>query len=249
MGATKRPVRGQSLCPIIGRYVCIFLVPVLIMLTQGIVTASGIIDVSGLSAESAPGNIPGHWRRLNFPTIPNTTLYRLEIDPRFGPVIKADAANSASILSRILDVDPAQYPELSWSWKISKPLQESSLTDPGGDDFPARILVSFGHSAAKSSMPEATLCYVWAAVEEVGRMVKSSDHAALTTIVASNNAAGVGGWNTVKRNIVEDYRAAYGTEPPRILSISLMTDADDTDSRVSAWYGPIELSSRMKQDS
>jgi hypothetical protein len=72
--------------------------------------------------------------------------------------------------------------------------------------------------------------------------VKSPALGGIVTIVVSNNAGGTGEWRAARRNIVQDYRAAHGVEPPRIRAVSLMTDSDATKSRISARYGPILLS-------
>ncbi len=41
------------------------------------------------------------------------------------------------------------------------------------------------------------------------------------------------------RNIYEDYKEAFGEEPPKITGIQIMTDSDDTESSARAAYGKI----------
>ena len=48
-----------------------------------------------------------------------------------------------------------------------------------------------------------------------------------------------GQWQTVRRNIVEDYRRAFGEDPPKVGAIAIMTDTDNTGEHAVAWYDDI----------
>ena len=58
-----------------------------------------------------------------------------------------------------------------------------------------------------------------------------------------------GGWEkkvfkgeTVYRPILEeDYRRAFGEDPPRIGAVAIMTDTDNTGEEAVAWYGAIRF--------
>ncbi len=51
-------------------------------------------------------------------------------------------------------------------------------------------------------------------------------------------------WITEKRNIYEDYKAAFGHEPPIITGIAIMTDTDNTKESATAYYGDIIFTRR-----
>jgi len=42
-------------------------------------------------------------------------------------------------------------------------------------------------------------------------------------------------------NVLEDYRRAFGEEPPRIRAVAVMSDSDNTGARTVAWYGDIRF--------
>jgi len=44
-----------------------------------------------------------------------------------------------------------------------------------------------------------------------------------------------------ERNIRIDYKNAFGEAPGALIGIGLMTDSDNTQSQVQAWYGAIQL--------
>ena len=48
-----------------------------------------------------------------------------------------------------------------------------------------------------------------------------------------------GQWVTVERDIVADYKAAFGEAPPEIMGIGIMSDSDNTGESATAWYGDI----------
>jgi hypothetical protein len=58
-------------------------------------------------------------------------------------------------------------------------------------------------------------------------------------IVVRSGAARVGAWVEEERNVYEDYRKAFGEDPPMIKGIAVMTDTDDTGESATAYYGDI----------
>ena len=48
-------------------------------------------------------------------------------------------------------------------------------------------------------------------------------------------------WVEESRNIYEDYKAAFGEEPPKINGVAIMSDTDNTKERTVAYYGNIQF--------
>ena len=46
-------------------------------------------------------------------------------------------------------------------------------------------------------------------------------------------------WLSEERNIYEDYKKAFGQEPPMISGVAIMTDTDNTGETATAYYGDI----------
>lgn len=44
-----------------------------------------------------------------------------------------------------------------------------------------------------------------------------------------------------RRDVLHDFRTAFGEEPTTILGVVLMTDTDDTRSHSTAYYGDIRF--------
>jgi hypothetical protein len=51
-------------------------------------------------------------------------------------------------------------------------------------------------------------------------------------------------WHEKRMNLLEDYRRAFGEEPPRVNSVGVMTDSDNTGTRAEAYYGDIRFQRR-----
>jgi len=60
-------------------------------------------------------------------------------------------------------------------------------------------------------------------------------------LVAESGAANVGKWVSYQRNIVDDYVKVFGEPPGRLLAVGVLTDTDNTEEQVEAWYGDIHL--------
>ena len=67
-----------------------------------------------------------------------------------------------------------------------------------------------------------------------------TDKTMMVAVNSGNEQAGK--WVTVERDIVADYRKAFGEAPPPLVGIAIMSDSDNTGETATAWYGDIRLS-------
>ena len=58
-------------------------------------------------------------------------------------------------------------------------------------------------------------------------------------IVVESGPERLGRWVNEERNVYQDYKRAFGEEPPRINGVAIMTDTDNTKDRATAYYGDI----------
>jgi hypothetical protein len=66
-------------------------------------------------------------------------------------------------------------------------------------------------------------------------------------IVVESGPVHLNQWRSVRRDIVADFRRAFGDDPPRISGIAVMTDTDNTAASATAWYGDVVLHPRADQ--
>ncbi len=215
-------------------------------------------SVSPFSQGLLGDQLPTGWQPWIISRFNRNTSYRI-VEDGGSRVLEADADSSASGVLQELAVKTAQYPTLSWRWRVSQLAPGADLTQRGSDDSPARVIVSFDGDRKKldfedramadlvklfsgREMPYATLMYVWDSKLPVGTVLENAHSRRAMMIVVESGEQRVGQWLSFSRNIVEDYRRAYGESPGPIISVGVMTDSNTTHSKVTAYYGDIVLS-------
>ncbi|MEP6656218.1 MAG: DUF3047 domain-containing protein [Betaproteobacteria bacterium] len=218
-------------------------------------------EVIGAFSTLSPGTrLPEGWRPLTFSGIDRHTEYAAMSDPSTGVVMCATARASASGLVRPLDRQVSGSARLAWRWKADALLRKGDVHRREGDDYVARIYVTFRYSPERLSLPQrakfaaarvlygdiphAALVYVWDTSAPVGTMVPNAYTDRVRMVVVESGPANIGQWRGYERDIATDYRQAFGEEPPPISGVAIMTDADNTGESASACYGDIVLESR-----
>jgi len=153
-------------------------------------------------------------------------------------VLKAHSVKSASAKIYKIDANAQETPMLRWSWKVERTLAREDVTRKPGDDFAARVYVVFPRLFLWQTR---AINYVWAAKMPKESIAPSpyTDHNQLLAVETGDGQAGQ--WKNEERNIYNDYRRIFHEEPPAVGAIAVMTDTDDTQDEVSAWYGDITL--------
>jgi hypothetical protein len=83
--------------------------------------------------------------------------------------------------------------------------------------------------------------YVWSNALPVGSVLDNPRTDRIRLIVVASGADGVGRWREYRRNVLEDYRRAFGEEPGDIVAVGVMTDSDNTGQTARCLYGDITL--------
>jgi len=236
---------------------------VAVLAVAGAVAAQPLAPlVVGPFSQGEPGGeLPAGWMPLTFAHIRAHTQYALVRDAEAGVVVEARANGSASGLLRKLDAPAGERPLLAWRWKVERLIERGDVTRQEGDDYPARIYVTFRYAPERLSLaqrirytalrvlygeypPHAGLNYIWDAKAPVGAIVPNPFTDRVRMIVVESGSARLGRWIAYERDIVADYRRAFGEDPPPISGVALMTDTDNTGETATAWYADITLSPR-----
>ena len=197
------------------------------------------------------------WQPLEFPNIDRHSRYRL-VQEEGQQVIRAETENSASGLIERQTLDPEATPVLEWRWKVSNVFENGDARTKAGDDYPARIYVAFAFEPERAGfferakrsaagvfydeeIPGTALNYIWANRLQQGAIVPNPFSEETQMIAVTSGGDQAGEWVKVRRNIVEDYQAAFGRKPPAIIGIGIMSDSDNTGGSATAWYGDIQL--------
>ncbi|MDY6816451.1 MAG: DUF3047 domain-containing protein [Pseudomonadota bacterium] len=197
------------------------------------------------------------WEPLQFPKIEQHTRYEL-VQEDGQQVVRATTVGGASGLITRLNLAPDNSLKLAWQWRVSNVFEGGNAREKSGDDYPARIYVAFEFRPEQAgfferakrkavevlfgeTLPGNALNYIWANKLPEGEFIANS-YTDRTVMVAVNSGAGrAGQWVSVERDIVADYRKAFGEDPPPMVGIAIMSDSDNTGEQATAWYRDLTL--------
>jgi len=213
------------------------------------------IEAGKFSADTVGQGLPDSWKPLTFKKIERHTTYTLVRD-NDTVVIKAVAEASASGLIREIKVNPKEYPIVQWRWKVMNILKKGDVHRKEGDDYPARIYITFEYDPSRLSFfektkyeairllygeypPLAAINYIWESKAPWGTMVPNPYTDRAMMFVVESGPAKLDQWVSEERNVYEDYKRAFKGEPPMISGVAIMTDTDNTGESATAYYGDI----------
>lgn len=189
---------------------------------------------TGLLIDDFEQGLGPEWRVKEFK---GRTSYLIVADGT-SQVLQADSAGTASGLMHRKEFLIADYPVISWRWKVDGVIEKGDALHKQGDDYAARVYIIFPHWFYPNTK---SLNYIWANTLQKGSVVPNPYTDSAMMIAVESGPENAGSWQTVRRNIADDYRRAFGKEPPKKGVVAIMTDTDNTGGRARAWYDDIRI--------
>jgi hypothetical protein len=220
----------------------------------------GLLEASVPASPPAPQAQPGggDWQHQPLNKRKKPTQYRL-LGGESDWQIEARAERSASLFLHPAAIDLSAFPRIAWRWQIRVAPTRPDITQSDGEDAAARIVLCFDGDRRRLSRTErltlamsdrlsgretpfATLMYVAAPGLAVGTLVPNPYTRRIQMIVVDSPEAGKGTeWRSFRRDIVADYRRAWGETPLRLTAYGVMTDSDNTGSTAVAHYAGLRF--------
>jgi hypothetical protein len=196
------------------------------------------------------------WHAVALPGKARTRYEHTRKDGR--PAWAAVSQRSASLWRKRLHVPAAELAEVSFSWWAQDLPVEGNVAVAERADACARLVFAFHGDLSRlparhrlmaelaemfsgEKTPYATLMYVWDNTLPVGSVVPSARTDRVRKIVVDSGPGKLRHWRDHRRNLVEDFRRAFGEEPGPLTGMALMTDSDNTGSQATSWYGDVQL--------
>lgn len=236
---------------------------------SGFASAADPVFASAMPPASIPlfsnqptGAVAKDWAFQPVRNAPHATKYAMVRDDELGVTVLEGSANAAAgALIYRFDGDARINSILRFKWKPSALIASSDPRSKGGDDYVARIYVTFAVDPERASVkektenavahvlygetpPHAALSYVFTHKAALGAIITSPYTQRVKKIVVDADPNSVGKWKSFTRDIYDDYKRAFGEEPTRISGVAIMVDTDNTGESASARFGDITLSSR-----
>jgi hypothetical protein len=201
---------------------------------MGNISSAETLQISDFSASSLEG-----WEEKEFK---HSTSYRLSI-VEDKQVLLAESRNQASALIKKVHIDIEKFPFLNWSWRIENRLDIADETTKSGDDYAARIYVIF--DSGIFIWRTKAVNYVWANQAAKGAIWENAFAGKNAQMMALRKRQdNLSTWYTEKRNVYEDLKHLFGSRFRSIDAIAIMTDTDNGQGRVKAYYGDIYFSEK-----
>jgi hypothetical protein len=199
-----------------------------------------------------------NWKPFAFAKIPRHSIYSiLKEGEKSFLVAQADNSASGIIYTRSFNI--YKTPIIKWKWKISNVYQTGDEKKKSGDDYPLRIYVVFKYNPNKAGIleraqynalkliygeypPHSSINYIWANKKYPDRILPNPYTEKTQMILLQKGTERTGQWIDERTNALEDYRKAFGTEPPTEASIAVMSDADNTGEKATGYVDYIEVS-------
>ena len=211
---------------------------------------------------AALGEVAAPWRVERFDTRVPATQFR-QRDWDGVAAVEAQANGSMALLARPVDVDLARTPVLCWRWRVDAPLVRADMATKAGDDYAARVYLSFtvpadtlgfgtrlALGAARAlrgdQVPDAAVNYVWDNRYEVGTTRPNAYTDRARMHVLRSGAAQAGQWVVEARDVVADFTRAFGHAPLRLTGLALASDTDNTGETARAGFAEFRFVERAE---
>lgn len=206
---------------------------------------------------AAPGSAA--WRQLTFSKVPRATVYTpVDLDGLHAVRAESDCSASALYLP-VPDVDLRATPRLAWRWKIAQGLAVRDERTKPGDDFAARVYLTFEAEPGSLSLverlrrrlasavygqrlPGSAVTYVWSSQLPAGS-TWDSPYTRESKMVSLGRGP-LPAWRTEEVDVAADYRRLFGRTPPRLLAIAIMSDSDNSCERATAYFADFRFLER-----
>ena len=170
------------------------------------------------------------------------------------------SASASGLFYRLAD-GGAGRPLLSWRWKVAAPLAPHDERAKRGDDFAARVYVTFRYDPSRVGAatrlkfglakalygeypPHAGIAYAWSSKEPAGASWPNPFTDRVRMVALRSGPAEAGRWLEERRDVAADYRSFFGEDPPPLAGVAVMTDSDGAGGSAEAWYADVALSAR-----
>jgi hypothetical protein len=222
---------------------------------------SAVAADAALAPFGASGGAPqAPWKVVGLPqqTKPFTRFSVVDVDGKRAVKIEADLSYGNIVHPLKEFATPAQ---LTWQWRIEKPIEGADLREKRGDDTAVKVCVFFdmpmdnvpftdrqllrlARGKTSDPVPTATVCYVWDAKLAAGTTLDNAFTRRMRYIVLESGTDRLNKWVGEKRDVAADFLKLFSDEirvVPPIVGIAVGADSDNTQGHSVAYVSGIAL--------
>jgi Protein of unknown function (DUF3047) len=223
---------------------------------------AGELPITKFSTAELGAVLPEGWEKVELPYGKKNDFEIVADGPSHALQVRADASFGSAAYRT--SEEASATPIARWRWKIDHVLEKARMDTKAGEDFAARMYVSFDlpvselssadrvklgiAGAAMGFVPAAAICYVWDNRNPVGTSRWSPYFGHVRVIVLESGSERAGQWVDEKRDVEADFVEAFGQKwkgrVPKITGVVAGNDTDQTGESVTTWFGDVHLEPR-----
>lgn len=209
---------------------------------------------------SGGGEPPAPWQlqRINDKLTPTRYALREWEGVR---AIEAQAKASMALMARPLAVDLTATPVLCWRWRVDAPLKTADLRTKAGDDYAARVYITFalrpealdfgkraklrlGRAIFGPQLPDAAINYVWDNRNPIGTRAPNAYTDRTRMIVTRSGTTDAGRWVEERRDVLADATQVFGPNIVATRQLAIASDTDNTGEEAHAGFADLHFVAR-----
>jgi hypothetical protein len=205
----------------------------LVLVFVGVVSCSQLAVIVFNPESWGKGRVPPDWHvKVN--------RGHADIDscvPGNDPCVRFKSMDSSFGIERGMEVDPNRTPFLTWHWKVTELPAGGDFRHAATDDQAAQVLVLFAD--------HRVLSYIWDSTAPQGATDGNGSYwlVHVFAIVCESGPAQIGKWLAESRNVVVDFKQAFGKPAPEIKGIRLQINSQHTGSAAESYFGEVAFRS------
>ena len=141
-------------------------------------------------------------------------------------------------LQKKIRIPLQESPFLVWQWKVTELPRGGDFRRSGTDDQAAQLIVAFSSSHF--------LTYIWDSTAPKGTLASAPAplFKKIFALVLQSGAQGLGTWVTERRNLIDDYKRAFGEEPEALEGVRIQINSQHTQSRAESYWHSIAVTAQ-----
>jgi hypothetical protein len=211
-------------------------------------------------------SIPDGWEHLTYLGTAENTLSLMREEGKI--ILHVTSLNSASALLKRMNVGDdggirlENHPILVWRWKINRTVGMAIENRKDRNDSAARVRVIFAERGMQPlekspgfekiikylgvKMPNIEpsgfkIDYIWGTRAQKGEIIDYPGSRNHKMIVVERGNSRANQWVWEKRDLVKDFHAMFRGDPPGLAGVVVLSDTDQTNEGVEAYYSSIVL--------
>ncbi len=214
--------------------IAILLVLPILCAASGVQAAEDSIVIADFSTWIVPRGMPPSWE---LKVKSGKAAFDVMRDGDI-PALHLKSVDSSFSVQGKVNVDVKRYPVLSWKWKVTQLPKNGDFRRSKTDDQAAQLFLAFTKTKA--------IVYIWDTSAPQGLMESTSPVPFMTVkvVVVRSGPAELGKWITESRNVYEDYKKLYGSEPPAVEGVRFQINSQHTGTSAESYFADVAFKKR-----